>query len=111
MQYGVYLPNYGVFGDARRLADLAHEAEKTGWDSFFLWDHIAEYNTSTRNPLPLVDPWIALTAIAMQTETMRIGTTVTPIPRRRPWKLARETTTLDRLSNGRLILGVGIGGG
>ncbi len=104
MQYAIYLPNYGCFGDVRVLADLAREAENAGWDGFFLWDHIAG-----ESPLPTVDPWVALAAIAMNTERMRIGTTVTPLPRRRPWKLARETASIDQLSGGRLILGVGIG--
>jgi alkanesulfonate monooxygenase SsuD/methylene tetrahydromethanopterin reductase-like flavin-dependent oxidoreductase (luciferase family) len=59
--------------------------------------------------VPVVDPWVALTAAAMTTRRIRLGTLVTPLPRRRPWKLARETVTLDRLSGGRLVLGVGIG--
>ncbi len=107
--YALYLPNYGVLGDTRRLADLAHEAEQVGWEGFFLWDHIAPYSDLDGHGEPAVDPWIALAAVALNTQTIRIGTTVTPIPRRRPWKLARETVSLDRLSNGRLILGVGIG--
>jgi probable F420-dependent oxidoreductase len=57
----------------------------------------------------VVDPWIALAAIAMATERIRIGPMVTALPRRRPWKLAREAASLDDLSRGRLILGVGIG--
>ncbi|MBI5959011.1 MAG: TIGR03619 family F420-dependent LLM class oxidoreductase [Chloroflexi bacterium] len=109
----LYMPNYGVFADVRRLADLAREAEQIGWDGFFLWDHIAPYNDQAGRGEPVgepaVDPWIALTAVALNTQTIRLGTTVTPIPRRRPWKLARETVSLDRLSHGRLILGVGIG--
>ncbi|NLX08820.1 MAG: LLM class flavin-dependent oxidoreductase [Chloroflexi bacterium] len=104
MKYAIYLPNFGSFGDARVLADLAHDAEHAGWDGFFIWDHIA-----SEHPIPVVDPWVALAAIALSTERMRIGTTVTPIPRRRPWKLARETVSVDRLSGGRLTLGVGIG--
>ena len=109
---GVYLPNYGPFGDARAVADLARDAESAGWDGFFLWDHIAPYNDDFGGgPLICVDPWLALTAAAMQTSSLMLGTTVTTLPRRRPHKLARETVTLDRLSNGRLILGVGIGGG
>ena len=107
-KYALYMPDYGVFGDARRLATLAQEAETAGWDGFFLWDHIAYYD-ETQHTLNMVDPWVALTAIAMNTRTIRIGTTVTPLPRRRPWKLARETVSIDRLSGGRLILGVGIG--
>lgn len=57
----------------------------------------------------IADPWIALTAIVLRTERIKLGPMVTPLPRRRPWKLARETVTLDHLSGGRLILGVGIG--
>jgi alkanesulfonate monooxygenase SsuD/methylene tetrahydromethanopterin reductase-like flavin-dependent oxidoreductase (luciferase family) len=106
MRFGVYLPNFGAFGDAQRVADLAREAEEAGWDGFFLWDHVAR-----SGPLPVVDPWIALAAVAMTTRRIRLGTTVTPLPRRRPWKLARETVSLDRLSGGRLILGVGLGSG
>jgi alkanesulfonate monooxygenase SsuD/methylene tetrahydromethanopterin reductase-like flavin-dependent oxidoreductase (luciferase family) len=106
VRFGVYLPNFGPFGDAQRVADLAREAEQAGWDGFFLWDHVAR-----SGPRPVVDPWIALTAVAMATRRIRLGTTVTPLPRRRPWKLARETVSLDRLSGGRLILGVGLGSG
>jgi alkanesulfonate monooxygenase SsuD/methylene tetrahydromethanopterin reductase-like flavin-dependent oxidoreductase (luciferase family) len=105
MRYAVYLPNYGAFGDVRRLAALAREAEEAGWDGFFLWDHLVGDPDSS----PVVDPWIALAAVALNTTRLRLGTTVTPIPRRRPHKLARETVTLDHLSGGRLILGVGIG--
>jgi len=106
MHYGIYVPNFGDETTVRTLATLAREAEQAGWDGFFIWDHIL-YRTS--QPLPMVDPWIALTAMAMTTERIRIGTTVTPIPRRHPWKLARETVSLDHLSGGRLILGVGLG--
>ena len=104
MQYGLYLPNFGPFGDARMLADLASDAETAGWDGFFIWDHIAR-------PLltEVVDPWIALAAIAMKTSRLRIGALVTPLPRRRPWKVARETVSLDHLSGGRLVFGVGTG--
>jgi probable F420-dependent oxidoreductase len=105
MKFGIYLPNFGAYGDARVLADLAQDAEIAGWDGFFIWDHIAGWN------LPMVDPWVALAAIAVSTHRIRIGTTVTPLPRRRPWKLARETVSIDHLSGGRLTLAVGIGGG
>lgn len=109
MRYALYLPCYGVFSDVARLANLAYEAENAGWDGFFIWDHIVASDQETGKPYEVADPWIALTAIALQTKSIRIGTTVTPLPRRRPWKVARETVTLDRLSSGRLILGVGIG--
>jgi probable F420-dependent oxidoreductase len=105
MRYGIYLPNFGAFGDALAMARLSSEAEAAGWDGFFLWDHVAGWDQ------PFVDPWVALTAVALATTDIRLGTTVTPLPRRRPWKLAREAVSLDRLSGGRLTLGVGIGGG
>lgn len=103
MKFGIYLPNFGPYGEARVLSDLAREAEDSGWDGFFLWDHIAGW------ALPTVDPWVGLAAVAMNTQKIRIGTTVTPLPRRRPWKVAREAVSIDRLSGGRLTLGVGIG--
>jgi len=104
VKYGLYLPNFGPFGDARVLAELARDAERAGWDGFFLWDHVARPGAP-----PVVDPWIALTAIAVATERIRIGALVTPLARRRPWKVARETASLDQLSNGRLVFGAGLG--
>lgn len=107
MNFGLYVPPFGAYADARVLANLAKEAEEAGWDGFFTWDHLAfDWITA-----PLVDPWIAYTAIGLATSRIRFGPMITPLPRRRPWKLARETVSLDRLSGGRLILGVGMGGG
>lgn len=106
MQFAFNTPNFGCFSDARLMAELAHEAEDAGWDGFFIWDHIGG---NRGEAAPMADPWITLTAMAMATSRIKLGPMVTPLPRRRPWKLARETATLDRLSNGRLILGVGIG--
>ncbi len=94
MKYGYILP----FGDAREAALLAQEAEHAGWDGFFVWE-----------PVWGTDAWVALTAAAMQTERIRLGTMLTPVSRMRPWKLASETATLDHLSNGRVILAVGLG--
>jgi alkanesulfonate monooxygenase SsuD/methylene tetrahydromethanopterin reductase-like flavin-dependent oxidoreductase (luciferase family) len=105
MKYALYLPNFGAEHSARALAELAHEAEETGWDGFLLWDHVS----AGTDGVPQVDVWIAMAAIAMSTRRIRMGATVTPLPRRRPWKLARETVSLDHLSNGRLTLGVGLG--
>jgi alkanesulfonate monooxygenase SsuD/methylene tetrahydromethanopterin reductase-like flavin-dependent oxidoreductase (luciferase family) len=107
MRFAIDLPNFGVYGDARLLADLARETEEAGWDGFFLWDHMQFFVPGQR--VPVVDPWVALTAIALATSRIKLGPMVTPIPRRRPWKLARESVTLDHLSGGRLILGVGLG--
>ena len=104
MRFGISLSTIGNYSDPRLLASLAREAEGQGWDGCFVWDHI-----QARLGDPVADPWIALSAIALATARIRIGTLVTPLYRRRPWKLARETATLDRLSAGRLVLGVGLG--
>jgi len=107
MHYGVTLPNMGV--DAQTLAQLAVEAETAGWDGVFVWDCLygsPEYEPEKRE---ICDPWIALAAIALSTRRIRLGTMVTPLSRRRPWKVARETVTLDHLCQGRLILPVGLG--
>jgi alkanesulfonate monooxygenase SsuD/methylene tetrahydromethanopterin reductase-like flavin-dependent oxidoreductase (luciferase family) len=105
VKFAVNIPNFGAFADANRLAELAKEAEDCGWDGFFLWDHV----NHVWGDLPMIDPWIALSTMAVATERIRIGTMITPLARRRPWKLARETVTLDHLSGGRLTLGVGLG--
>lgn len=104
MKYALLLPPFGDCADARVLADLARDADQSGWDGFFIWDHVF-----MNWPDRVVDITVALTAIALATQDIRFGTLVTPLPRRRPWKLARETVTLDRLSSGRLTLGVGAG--
>ena len=105
MRFGICIPAFADFSDPRALADLAQDAERAGWDGFFIWDAIFFDPTFH----PMADPWVALAAVAMSTQRLRIGTLVTPIARRRPWKLARETVSVDRLSNGRLTLGVGLG--
>ena len=94
MKYSFVLP----FGDARTAADLAYAAERAGWDGFFVWE-----------PVWGSDAWVSLAAAAMRTERIRLGTMLTPLSRMRPWKLASETVTLDHLSNGRVILAVGLG--
>jgi len=107
LHFGVLVPNFGnCCGSPRELAELAVEAENSGWEGFFVFDHILYSNNEN---VPLADPWVALAAIAMNTKRMRIGPLVTPLARRRPWKLARETVSIDHLSNGRLTLGVGLG--
>src|SRR5688500_14338629 len=105
MKYGLSLPNFGILGDVRLLADLAAQAEAAGWDGVFVWDHIARKAEFG----PVVDPWIVVTAMAMRTTSVRLGALITPLARRRPWKVARETASLDQLSNGRLIFGAGLG--
>jgi probable F420-dependent oxidoreductase len=106
MQFGLIVQTIGILGYAEPLVRLARDAEAAGWDGFFIWD---VFGGDAQVPTPVVDPWIALAAIAMATERIRIGPMVTALPRRRPWKLAREAASLDHLSRGRLTLGVGIG--
>jgi alkanesulfonate monooxygenase SsuD/methylene tetrahydromethanopterin reductase-like flavin-dependent oxidoreductase (luciferase family) len=102
---GIFVAPFGELAEPRLVAGLAAEAEAAGFDGFFLWDHVAY-----RPPVAAIaDPWITLAAIAMATERVTIGPLVTPLPRRRTHQLARETVTLDRLSGGRLVLGVGVG--
>jgi alkanesulfonate monooxygenase SsuD/methylene tetrahydromethanopterin reductase-like flavin-dependent oxidoreductase (luciferase family) len=106
MKYALSLPIGGVCSDPRLLAEFAALAEQSGWDGVFLEDYIIYQGKAG---MPTCDPWVALAAMALATRRIRLGTTVTPLSRRRPWKLAREPVTLDRLSGGRFILGVGLG--
>ncbi len=94
MKYGFVLP----WGDARTAANFAYAAEQAGWDGFFVWE-----------PVWGIDAWVSLAAAAMRTERIRLGTLLSPLSRMRPWKLASEAATLDNLSNGRVILSVGLG--
>ncbi len=94
MRYGIIL----TCGDAADVAELARDAEDAGWDAVFSWE-----------PVFGVHAWVALTAAAMRTSTIRLGTMLTPLPRWKPWDLASVTGTLDRLSGGRVVLGVGLG--
>jgi alkanesulfonate monooxygenase SsuD/methylene tetrahydromethanopterin reductase-like flavin-dependent oxidoreductase (luciferase family) len=104
MRMGIFLPPFGELAEAARVADLAAAAEEAGWDGFFLWDHML-----AGPGVPVADPWITMAAMATATSTLRLGALVTPLPRRRPWVLARQIATLDRLSGGRLVAGVGLG--
>jgi alkanesulfonate monooxygenase SsuD/methylene tetrahydromethanopterin reductase-like flavin-dependent oxidoreductase (luciferase family) len=101
---GLFLPPFGEAADPGFLASLAAEAEAAGWDGVFLWDHLRFPGVDN-----ILDPWIALAAIASATKRIRLGQMVTPLPRRRPWVVARQTAALDLLSRGRMVLGVGLG--
>jgi alkanesulfonate monooxygenase SsuD/methylene tetrahydromethanopterin reductase-like flavin-dependent oxidoreductase (luciferase family) len=101
----LFLAPFDELSDPQLLAELGAEAEREGWDGLFLWDHV-NYRPPVR---AIADPWVALSAVATATTRLRVGPLVTPLSRRRVQKLARETVTLDRLSDGRLVLGVGLG--
>ena len=109
MRFAINVPNFNEFSDVRQVAELSYEAEQEGWDGFFIWDHI-NYDTGSQESPAMADPWIEMAAIALRTKRIKFGPMVTPLPRRRPWIVAREAVTLDHLSEGRLILGVGLGG-
>jgi alkanesulfonate monooxygenase SsuD/methylene tetrahydromethanopterin reductase-like flavin-dependent oxidoreductase (luciferase family) len=102
----LFLPAFGELAEPQVVAALAAETEAAGFDGFFVWDHLLY-----RPPHEVIaDPWVVLAAVACLTERLRIGPMVTPVPRRRPQVLARQTATLDRLSGGRLTFGAGLGG-
>lgn len=105
MKYGLVLPLSGIDGDIEKLVEYAYIAEEEGWEGVFLEDYIVYWGGKGIT----YDPWLTLTAIALRTRRVTLGTTVTPLPSRLPWQLAREVITLDHLSRGRLVLGVGLG--
>lgn len=100
MQYGFIIPG----GDIHTIIEMACEAEEAGWDGIFYWDGICIQEAGL-----MYDPWVVLAAIAQRTRRVRLGAILTPISRRRPWKLARETVSVDHLSQGRLVVPVGLG--
>jgi alkanesulfonate monooxygenase SsuD/methylene tetrahydromethanopterin reductase-like flavin-dependent oxidoreductase (luciferase family) len=105
LQSALWLPLFGDLADPVVVARLAAEAEEAGWHGMFVWDHL-RWQAPVRQ---VADPWITLAVVAAATERLRLGPMVTPLARRRPAKVARETVTLDWLSGGRLTLGVGLG--
>lgn len=105
LNHGLMLPNIGV--PAQRLVEFGVAAEEAGWDGVFLIDQLVLPGEDATATLP--DPWITLTGIAARTDVIRVGSYVTPVPRRQPWQLARDLATLDRLSDGRVIFGAGLG--
>jgi alkanesulfonate monooxygenase SsuD/methylene tetrahydromethanopterin reductase-like flavin-dependent oxidoreductase (luciferase family) len=103
MRFAVNLP---PFAPPATLIELAVDAEQAGWDGVFFWDHLT-WRPELR--LDVHDPWVLLGAVAARTQRVLLGPMVTPLGRRRPWKVAKEITTLDHLSGGRAVLGVGLG--
>jgi alkanesulfonate monooxygenase SsuD/methylene tetrahydromethanopterin reductase-like flavin-dependent oxidoreductase (luciferase family) len=104
VQSGLFLPPFDELAEPRTVATLAAVAEQAGWDGFFLWDHIL-----SEPGLPVADAWTTMAAVATATNRIRFGAMVTPLARRRPWTLARQIATLDHLSGGRLVAGIGLG--
>ncbi|HLH46670.1 MAG TPA: LLM class flavin-dependent oxidoreductase [Acidimicrobiales bacterium] len=106
MRHALFVPPFGELAEPAAVVELAVAAEGRGWDGLFLWDHIKR---PPWEPAEVADPWIVLAAVAAATTRLRLGPMITPLARRRPQKVARESVTLDRLSGGRLTLGVGLG--
>jgi len=104
MRWGLSLALAGELAEPAAVAEVAVTAEASGWDGVFVWDHL--WNRTLE---PFADPWVTLAAITTATERVRIGPLVTPLPRRRPQVVAQQATTLDRLSGGRVVLGLGLG--
>lgn len=90
--------------------ELGVAAEEAGWDGVFLADHLIDpYADGPDEHHAIVDPWITMAGIAARTNNLTLGTWISPVPRRQPWQLARNLATLDQLSDGRVLLGAGIG--
>jgi alkanesulfonate monooxygenase SsuD/methylene tetrahydromethanopterin reductase-like flavin-dependent oxidoreductase (luciferase family) len=105
MRFAIGLPNVGAYGDPELLVELGIMAERSGWDGVFIWDHVAY-----REPgWPVADPQVAVAALAATTKHVRLGVLMVALPRRRPWKVARELASLDVLSGGRATFGAGLG--
>ena len=107
MRCSINIPNFEDFADGETVARVASAAEAAGWDALFIWDHVVHYKRYRQS---FGDPWMLLTAAALATTRIRLGPLVTPVPRRRPQQLARQVSTLDNLSGGRVIFGAGVGG-
>jgi alkanesulfonate monooxygenase SsuD/methylene tetrahydromethanopterin reductase-like flavin-dependent oxidoreductase (luciferase family) len=105
MHYGIVMSNLDDHADPRQAIRLAQAAEEAGWEAFFVWDHLGFVWGS-----PSSDPWIILSAVAVSTIHLRLGTAITPLARRRPQVVANALGSLDLLSGGRMIFGAGLGG-
>ena len=103
MRFAIGIP---PFTDPSVIVGVAVDAEAAGWDGVLVWDHL---QWDTHRGLEVHDPWAVLAAMAVRTERVMLGTAVTPLARRRPWVVAKQVTTLDHLSGGRAVLGVGLG--
>jgi len=104
LSYAVFIPPFAEYAEPKRLVELARLAEERGWDGFYLWDHVL-----AGSHMEVADSFVMAAAIAQATDRVRLGMLVTPLARRRAWVFARQTATLDQLSSGRLVVGVGLG--
>jgi Luciferase-like monooxygenase len=105
MRLAIGVPTVREYADPALLIELARSSEDSGWDGFFLWDHLVCHDVGD----PVADPWTTLAAIAALTRSIGLGVGMTVLARRRPWKVARETATLDIISGGRVVFGASLG--
>jgi alkanesulfonate monooxygenase SsuD/methylene tetrahydromethanopterin reductase-like flavin-dependent oxidoreductase (luciferase family) len=105
VKFAVCLSNFGTYADPHATVRVARAAQTAGWEGFFVWDHLA----FVWGP-PSADPWVTLAAVAGATDTLTLGTAVTPLPRRRSQVVAQQLATLEALNGGRVVLGAGLGG-
>jgi len=105
MHYGIVMSNLGDYADPLLAIRLARAAEEAEWEAFFVWDHLGFVWGSASS-----DPWISLSAVAVSTTHIKLGTAITPLARRRPHIVANALASLDLLSGGRMIFGAGLGG-
>jgi len=105
LKFAVVLSNFGTYADPKRSLAVAQAAEAAGWDGFFVWDHLA----FVWGP-PSADPWVTLAAVAVRTESLTLGTAVTPLARRRPQVVSQQAASVEALNGGRVVLGAGLGG-
>jgi len=103
LKQALNVPNVG---NPSAIVELAIQAEAAGWDGFFVWDTL---QTDAAQPIDVLDPTAILSAIAVSTSRIAFGPMVVALPRRRPWKVAKEIITIDHLSRGRVIAGFGLG--
>jgi probable F420-dependent oxidoreductase len=122
MKFGIMFANAGPFAFPESLTHLARTAEASGFESIWTIEHVViprgykstyPYDPSGRIPapenLPIPDPLLPLAYAAAVTRTLRLATGILILPQRHPLYVAKEAATLDVLSGGRLILGIGIG--
>ena len=102
---GLFVAPFDALADPRAVGDLAARAEAAGWEGFFVWDHL-QYGDRVQE---IADVWACCAAVALRTQRVLFGPMVTPLARRRPHVLARQAASLATMSDGRFVLGLGLG--
>ncbi len=109
MKFGLCIPNFGGKISASDLVRVAVGAEASGLDSVFLTDHIIMPESQIEPYGQLLEPFVTMSYIAARTSTLKLGTSILVLPQRNPILVAKQVASMDRLSGGRVILGLGAG--